>query len=67
MHLICKRNTRVEHLQIRYKLNGCVTTAISWCVSRSKASLACVWDEERFYTAGPVLRNDVGFLADRKP
>ena len=29
--------------------------------------LACVWHEERFYTAGPVSRNGVGELADGKP
>ena len=29
--------------------------------------LACVWHEEQFYTAGPVLRNGVGELADGKP
>ena len=37
-----------------------------WCVSRSKAPLACVWHEEQFYTAGPVLRNGMGDLADGK-
>ena len=29
--------------------------------------LACVWHEERFYTAGPVLRNGTGDVADGKP
>ena len=29
--------------------------------------LACVWHEELFYAAGPVLRNGAGFLADGKP
>ena len=36
-------------------------------MSGSKAPLACAWHEERFYTAGPVLRNGAGFLADGKP
>ena len=26
--------------------------------------LACVWDEERFYTAGPMQRNGAGDLVD---
>ena len=38
-----------------------------WCVSGSKVPLACVWHEERFYTAGPALRNCAGVLADGKP
>ena len=38
-----------------------------WCVSGSKAPLACVWHEERFYTAGPVPRNGASDLADGKP
>ena len=29
--------------------------------------LACVWHEERFYTAGPVPWNSAGGLADGKP
>ena len=29
--------------------------------------LACVWHEERFYTAGPLPRNGVGDLADGHP
>ena len=29
--------------------------------------LACVWHEEQFYTAGPVLWNGVGELTDGKP
>ena len=29
--------------------------------------LACVWYEERFYTAGPVPQNGAGDLADGKP
>ena len=28
--------------------------------------LACVWHEERFYTAGPVPQNGAGELADGK-
>ena len=36
-------------------------------MSGSKVPLACAWHEERFYTAGPVLRNGAGFLADGKP
>ena len=73
LYLICKRDAqecslRVEHLQIRYKLNGCVTTALFYGgMSGSKAALACIWHEERFYTVGPVLQNDAGDLADRKP
>ena len=38
-----------------------------WCVSGSKAPLTCVWDEEQFYTAGPVPQNDVSGLVDGKP
>ena len=40
---------------------------VLWCVSGSKAPLACVWHEERFYTAGSVPRNGAGDLADGKP
>ena len=36
-------------------------------MSGSKAPLACVWHEERFYTAGPVPQNSAGDLADGKP
>ena len=36
-------------------------------MSRSKAPLACVWHEERFCTAGPVLWNSVSGLVDGKP
>ena len=32
-----------------------------------KAPLACVGHEEQFYTAGPMLQNGVGDLADGKP
>ena len=32
----------------------------------SKAPLACVWHEERFYTAGPVPWNGASELADGK-
>ena len=36
-------------------------------MSGSKAPLvACVWHEERFYTAGPVPRNGAGGLGDGK-
>ena len=45
----------------------CYNYSVLWCVSGSKAPLACVWDEERFYTAGPVPRNGAGDLADGKP
>ena len=45
----------------------CYNYFVLWCVSRSKASLACVWHEEQFYTAGPVPRNGMGGLADGKP
>ena len=40
---------------------------VLWCVSRSKALLACVWHEEWFYTAGPVPQNGASDLADGKP
>ena len=36
-------------------------------MGRSKAPLACVWHEERFYIAGSVLRNGVDDLVDGKP
>ena len=36
-------------------------------LSRSKAPLACVWDEERSYTANSMPRNSAGVLADGKP
>ena len=36
-------------------------------MSKSKVPLACVWHENQFYTAGPVLWNGVGGLADGKP
>ena len=36
-------------------------------MSGSKVPLACVWYEERFYTAGPVPWNGVVDLADGKP
>ena len=45
----------------------CYNCFVLWCVSGSKAPLACVWYEERFYTAGPVPGNGVGELADGKP
>ena len=45
----------------------CYNCFVLWCVSGSKVPLACVWHEERFYTAGPVLRNGMGSLADGKP
>ena len=45
----------------------CYNCFVLWCVSGSKAPLACVWHEERFYTVGPVLRNGAGELADGKP
>ena len=34
-------------------------------MSESKTSLAYVWHEEQFYTAGPVMWNSAGGLADR--
>ena len=55
--------------QIMYKLNECVTTALfysAWAAG-PKVCLACVWCEEQFYTAGPVLRNGAGGLADGFP
>ena len=45
----------------------CYNYFVLWCVSESKAPLACVWHKERFYTAGPVSWNSVGVLADGKP
>ena len=45
----------------------CYNCFVSWCVSGSKALLACIWHEEQFYTAGVVLRNGAGDLADGKP
>ena len=36
-------------------------------MDKSKVPLACVWHEKQFYTAGPVLWNGVGGLADGKP
>ena len=45
----------------------CYNCFVLWCVSGSKAPLACVWHEERFYTAGPVPRNGAGELAGGKP
>ena len=45
----------------------CYNCFVLWCVSGLKAPLAFVWHEERFYTAGPVLRNSAGGLADGKP
>ena len=45
----------------------CYNCFVLWCVSRSKALLACVWHEEQLYTDGPVPRNGMGGLADEKP
>ena len=39
---------------------------VLWCVSGSKASLSCVWHEERFYTVDPVSRNSAGVIANGK-
>ena len=33
----------------------CYDYFVLWCVSGSKAHLACVWHEERLYTANPML------------
>ena len=44
----------------------CYNCFVLWCMSGSNAPLACVWREERFYTAGPVPRNSAGGLADGK-
>ena len=44
----------------------CYNCFVLWCVSGSKAPLACVWHEEGFYTAGCVQLNGVGGLADGK-
>ena len=45
----------------------CYNYFVLWCVSGSKAPLACVWHEEQLYTAGPVPWNSAGGLADGKP
>ena len=44
----------------------CYNCFVLWCVSGSKAPLACFWHDKRFYTAAPVPRNGVGDLADGK-
>ena len=41
----------------------CYNCFILWCVIGSKASLACIWHEEQFYTAGPLLQNGTVGLA----
>ena len=56
MYLICKYNAcgRVftNPMQTKWMYYNCF---VLWCVSGSKASLACVWhDGEWFYTASPV-------------
>ena len=45
----------------------CYNCFVLWCVSGSKAPLACVWHEEWFYTAGPMPQDGVGGLADGEP
>ena len=45
----------------------CYNCFVLWCVSGSNVPLACVWHEERFYTAGLVSWNGAKFLADGKP
>ena len=40
----------------------CYNCFVLWCVSRSKAPLACAWHEEQFSTAGPVPQNHAGGL-----
>ena len=35
----------------------CYKCSVLWCMSGLKAPIACVWHEERFYTAGPVPWN----------
>ena len=45
----------------------CYNCFVLWYMSGSKVPLACVWHEERFYTAGPVPQNCAGELADGKP
>ena len=45
----------------------CYNCFVLWYVSGSKVPLACVWHEERFYTAGLVPQNGAGDLADGKP
>ena len=52
-----------NQIQTEWMCNNCF---VLWCVSGSKAPLACVWHEEQFYTAGPVPRNGVGDLAEGK-
>ena len=41
----------------------CYSCFVLWCMSRSKAALACVWHKERFFTAGPLPQNSAGGLA----
>ena len=55
---------RAERLQIIMDVLPLLCFVV---VSGSKVPLACVWHEERLYTAGPVLRNGTGDLADGKP
>ena len=45
----------------------CYNCFILWCVIGSKGSLACIWHEEQFYTAGPLLQNGTVGLTDGKP
>ena len=70
LYLICQRDNwgssmRAEHLQIRYKPNGCVTNVLFIVCEQIKG--ACVWHEGWFYTAGPAPQNGTGSLADGKP
>ena len=54
----------IDQINIEWMCYNCF---ILWCVSGSKASLACIWHEEQFYTAGPLLQNGTVGLADGKP
>ena len=41
----------------------CYNCFVLWCMSRSKAPLACVWHKEQFFTAVPMPQNSMGGLA----
>ena len=69
LYFICKRDAqgcslKINQIQTKWMCYNCF---VLWCLSGSKAPLACVWHEEQFYTAGPVPRNSVGGLVDGKP
>ena len=68
MYLIYESDTWGRSVQIRYKQNGCITSALFYGVwADQKTLLAYVWHEEWFYTAGPVPWNGASDLPDGKP